>query len=105
MVSQFGVKNAWFAFLKLRGMKTINTIEGENEQKAYAYFRNKIGNLRQQINAQKTNNDEQPAIMDEDFDNFLTSLDTLEIREDAPKYAEIEESELTGTDGKIFLFD
>ena len=104
MVSQFGVRNAWFAFLKLRGMKLTNE-EAETAQPSFAYFRNKIGHLRRQIDG--LDGDDQAeqlgTLTGADFDDFLVSADSVELKGDAPKYADIDEKELLSDNGWFFF--
>ncbi|KAL7072914.1 hypothetical protein ACQ4LE_008031 [Meloidogyne hapla] len=101
LVAQFGIRNAWFAFLKLRGMKLKNE-EAENARESFTYFRNKIGHLRRltkEFNEKKEKNVEESAknsfdaLSAADFDNFFVSPDSLELKKDATKYPDVEDNE------------
>ncbi|CAK5074800.1 unnamed protein product [Meloidogyne enterolobii] len=102
LVAQFGIQNAWFAFLKLRGMKLKNE-EAENARESFTYFRNKIGHLRRltkefnekqkEKGCEEATKNSFDALSSADFDNFFVSPDSLELKKDATKYSEVEDNE------------
>ena len=114
MVAEFGIRNAWFAFLKLRGMKLKNE-EAENAHESFTYFRNKIGHLRRLTKEFKSDSEKQKgenseelatvssldALSSADFDNFFVSPSSIELRKDAPQYSDVEDDELL--DGGLFV--
>jgi hypothetical protein len=107
LVAEFGIRNAWFAFLKLRGMK-LNNEEAKNARESFAYFCNKIGHLCRIARESKGDNGKQKeksgeeldavssldALSSADFDNFFVSSDSIELRKDATTYSDVEDNEL-----------
>jgi hypothetical protein len=82
-------------------MQLVNN-EAEKSTISFGYFCNKIGYLRLRTNefngkkeATETEINEFDSLMEENFDNFLASPNSLELRKDAIKYDEVNEKELT----------
>lgn len=69
LVSQFGTQNAWYAFLKLRGL----TLAKSETDKALALkrFRNKIRQLRRNADLLRNRNTEYNNLLGKDFSAAL----------------------------------
>lgn len=78
LVSQFGVQNAWFAFLKVRGL----TLSSEDAEKAVALkvFRAKIKRTKKIADDLKDRKDELESFMSQQFDTFLQT-NSIELKE------------------------
>lgn len=97
LVSQFGVPNAWYAFLKLRGMN-LSKEEAEKTQ-ALKRFRNKISRVKKSVEGLKTKPDDYNKFLNKEFSTFLEA-NSLEARKEANGSSE--ESD-TGKGNKIQL--
>ena len=70
LVSQFGIQNAWFAFLKVRG---LNLSKEEAEKAAVLkHFRNKVRRLQKTADTLKDRRQELDAFMSDSFFVFLS---------------------------------
>uniref|UniRef100_A0A915DZN6 Uncharacterized protein n=1 Tax=Ditylenchus dipsaci TaxID=166011 RepID=A0A915DZN6_9BILA len=69
LVCQFGVQNAWYAYLKLRGMN----LSKEEAEKAVALkkFRNKIRRLKKAAENLKDRHEDFDLFLNKEFSTFL----------------------------------
>uniref|UniRef100_A0A914HYZ9 Multifunctional methyltransferase subunit TRM112-like protein n=1 Tax=Globodera rostochiensis TaxID=31243 RepID=A0A914HYZ9_GLORO len=94
LVSQFGIRSAWHAFLRMRGMK-VNSEEANGAVDSLKYFHNKIGRLRREVGELKaqTGAEKEEQLLSENFDTFLVGSDSLELREGVEEYSEVDKKE------------
>uniref|UniRef100_A0A183BM89 Homeobox protein prospero n=1 Tax=Globodera pallida TaxID=36090 RepID=A0A183BM89_GLOPA len=94
LVSQFGIRSAWHAFLRMRGMK-VNSEEANGAVDSLKYFHNKIGRLRREVGELKAQAgaEKEEQLLAENFDTFLVGSDSLELREGVEEYSEVDKKE------------
>ncbi|KAI1726511.1 hypothetical protein DdX_03232 [Ditylenchus destructor] len=80
LVRNFGIQNAWYAFLKLRGMNLSK--EDADKAEALKRFRSKIRRLKKTSESLKEKPDDYHIFAGKEFGTFLQP-DSLELRKDS----------------------